>query len=121
MKSKMDFIPVYCSMADIAMLLKKAEGELNRNKNKEDWTTLNLTQELLEKILVEHYGFDDKYVVYNEELDCMTFYSTMTCLHRPRESNAAVNCQRFDGKERADKDWINSDRCSIEQWFAVKG
>lgn len=113
MKSKMDFIPVYCSMADVAMLLKQAEGELEKE--------IELTQELLEQILVEHFGFDDKFVVYNEELDDMHFYSTMNCLHKPRYSNEAVKCQRFDGKERTDTEWIKGDRCSLDVWFSVKG
>lgn len=113
MKSKMDFIPVYCSMADIAMLLKEAGNELNKE--------IELTQELLEQILVEHFGFDDKFVVYNEELDTMHFYSTMNCLHKPRYSNEAVKCQRFDGKERTDTEWIKGDRCSLDVWFSVKG
>ena len=112
MKSKMDFIHVYCSMADIAMLLKKASDELN--------TKIELTQELLEQILVEHFGFDDKFVVYNEEQDCMTFYSTMNCLHKPRNSNLPVKCQRFDGKERADEAWLSNPKCSLDVWFSVK-
>lgn len=113
MKSKMDFISVYCSMADIAMLLKQAEIETGKE--------IELTQELLEQILIEHYGFDKNHLVYNEELETMTFYSVMTCLHKPRESNEAVKCQRFDGKERYDNLWLSSGRASNEVWWAVKG
>jgi len=117
MKSKMDFIPVYCSMADIAMLLKQTGDELKKQGKEE---SIELTQELLEQILVEHFGFDDKFVVYNEEQDCMTFYSTMNCLHKPRNSNLPVKCQRFDGKERVDAEWLSNPKCSLDVWFSVK-
>lgn len=121
MKSKMDFIPVYCSMADIAVLLKEAGNELNKDiKDKSKHKSIELTQELLEQILVKHFGFDDKFVVYNEELDCMTFYSTMNCLHKPRNSNLPVKCQRFDGKERTDAEWLSNHKCSLDVWFSVK-
>ena len=118
MKSKMDFIPVYCSMADVAMLLKQAGDELKKQGKEK---SIELTQELLEQILIEHYGFDKNHLVYNEELDSMHFYSVMNCLHKPRYSNEAVKCQRFDGKERTDTEWIKGDRCSLDVWFSVKG
>jgi len=109
------FIPVHASMADLVILA----NEMCRTDPQ-----LKMDRELLEYLLVSHFGFDKTKNIFCEKIDgkkVCNWYESEKLEHVSRLTSKRVVCERFVGAERLDKDWLDTGLMSNEAWKVYRG